>query len=384
MHLQKKKFKRGNQMPFMNKDLSKAIMDRTRFRNKFLKNRNDENRKKYSKQRNYRVSLLRKTKKQYYGDLNEKNVLDNKKFWKTVQPFLSDKCPLNEKIIIVENNEIISNDKEVAEVLNTFSPNIISNLKIPECPVNDSFIDNINDPILKAIFKYKNHPSIEAIEKVSKLDKLFNFNKVDKEEVFKEIIGLDASKASQDTDVPTKIIKETADLFTYFVLPSINASFDNDDFPTFSKNANIIPAFKKGSKNLKDNYRPISILKNILKVYERIMFKQIVEFMDPYFSKFQCGFRKGYSTQQCLIAFIEKWKSAIDQGKSFGAVLTDLSKAFDCLPHELLIAKLHAYGFSLSALRLVNSYLSNRKQRTKIKVLVLGKKFYSVYHKDLY
>ena len=91
----KKKCNSGNQMPFMNKDLSKAIMDRTRFRNKFLKNRNDENRKKYSKQRNYCVSLLRKTKKQYYGDLNEKNVLDNKEFWKTVKPFLSDKCLLN-------------------------------------------------------------------------------------------------------------------------------------------------------------------------------------------------------------------------------------------------------------------------------------------------
>ena len=250
--------------------------------------------------------------------------------------------------------------------MNAFFSNIVSNLNIPEYPVNDPFIDNINDPILKAIFKYKNHPSIKAIEKVSKLDKLFNFNKVDKEEVFKEIIGLYASKTSEDTDVPTKIIKETADLFTYFVLPSINASFDNDNFPTFLKNANTIPAFKKGSKNLKDNYRPTSILKNTSKVYEKIMFKQIVEFMDPYFSKFQCGFRKGYSTQQCLIAFIEKWNSAIDQGKSFGAVLTDLSKAFDCLPHELLIAKLHAYGFSLSALRLVNSYLSNRKQRIKI------------------
>ena len=96
------------------------------------------------------------------------------------------------------------------------------------------------------------------------------------------------------------------------------------------------------------------------------MFKQIGDFMENYFSKFQCGFRKGYSTQQCLIALIEKWKSATDKGKSFGALLTDLSKAFDCLPLELLIAKLHAYGFSLAALRLVHSYLSNRKQRTRI------------------
>ena len=88
--------------------------------------------------------------------------------------------------------------------------------------------------------------------------------------------------------------------------------------------------------------------------------------MENYFSKFQCGFRKGYSTQQCLIALIEKWKFATDKEKSFGTLLTDLSEAFDCLPHELLIAKLHAYGFSLAALRLVHSYLSNRKQRTKI------------------
>ena len=92
--------------------------------------------------------------------------------------------------------------------MNTFFSNIVSNLNIPEYPVNDPFIDNINDPILKAIFKHKNHPSIKAIEKVSKLDKLFDFNKVDKEEVFKEIIGLNASKASQDTDVPQKLLRK--------------------------------------------------------------------------------------------------------------------------------------------------------------------------------
>ena len=84
-------------------------------------------------------------------------------------------------------------------------------------------------------------------------------------------------------------------------------------------------------------------------------------------SKHQCGFRKGFSVQHCLLSLLEKWKSAIDNRKTFGALLiTDLSKAFDCLSHDLLIAKLNAYGFSTVALRLVQNYLSNRKQRTKI------------------
>ena len=106
-------------------------------------------------------------------------------------------------------------------------------------------------------------------------------------------------------------------------------------------------------------------MKNISKVYKAILFKQIVTFMDFFFSKFQCRFRKGYSTQQCLLVLIEKWKSAVDKSKFFGALLTNLSQAFDCLPHELLIAKLHSHGFSLNALRLIHSYLSNRRQKDK-------------------
>ena len=88
--------------------------------------------------------------------------------------------------------------------------------------------------------------------------------------------------------------------------------------------------------------------------------------MEPFFSKQQCGLRKGYSTQYCLLSMLEKWKSAVDKGKYFGALLTDLSKAFDCISHELILAKLHAYGFSLRALRLIHSYLTNRKQRTRV------------------
>ena len=79
---------------------------------------------------------------------------------------------------------------------------------------------------------------------------------------------------------------------------------------------------------------------------------------------------------------LEKWKRSVDEGKVFGALLTDLSKAFDCLDHELLIAKLNAYGFSLSVLRLINDYLSNRRQRTRIGIrLVIGLKLYLEYLK---
>ena len=88
--------------------------------------------------------------------------------------------------------------------------------------------------------------------------------------------------------------------------------------------------------------------------------------MDPLLSKYECGFRRGFSAENCLLAMLEKWKSLVDTGKAFGLLLTDLSKAFDCLSHELIIGKLNAYGFSLSALKLMQSYLSERKQRTKI------------------
>ena len=96
------------------------------------------------------------------------------------------------------------------------------------------------------------------------------------------------------------------------------------------------------------------------------MFKQMSEYFEPILPKFQCGFRKGFSARNCLLAMLEKWKSAVDNKRNFGAHLTDLSKAFDCLHHDLLLAKLNSYGFSLPALRLKQSYLSNRKKRIKI------------------
>ena len=112
--------------------------------------------------------------------------------------------------------------------------------------------------------------------------------------------------------------------------------------------------------------RTIDLSVLLSKIYEKCIYNQIEEYMDKILSKFQCGFRKGFSAQQCLIAMIEKIKKSLDKGGYFSALLTDLSKAFDCLPHDLIIAKLEAYGFEKKALELMFSYLNDRKQRVKI------------------
>ena len=146
----------------------------------------------------------------------------------------------------------------------------------------------------------------------------------------------------------------------------INSSISALKFPNDLKEADIIPVYKKKSKLSKGNYRPLSILPNIPKVYKRCLCDQISKYFEIRFSKFQCDFRKGYSAQHCLLAMIEKWKTVVDNGGIFEALLIDFSKVFDCIPHDLIIAKLAAYGFDTNALKLIQNYLSNWKQRVKV------------------
>ena len=117
----KTKCVRANNAPFMNKTLSKAIMTRSRLKTKYNYNPNILNQSNYEKYRNYCVNLFRWENKKYYDHLNTNLITDNKKFWKTVKPLFSDKHKSNKKITLVEKDEIISNDIEVAEVMNTFS-----------------------------------------------------------------------------------------------------------------------------------------------------------------------------------------------------------------------------------------------------------------------
>ena len=104
----------------------------------------------------------------------------------------------------------------------------------------------------------------------------------------------------------------------------------------------MTPLHKKGRKDAKQYYRPVNILPILSKIYERVMFMQMSSLFEDIFSKHQCGFRKGFSLKQCLLTLLEKLKNAVEKGDMFGTLLTHLSEAFDCLNHELPIAKLNA------------------------------------------
>ena len=198
----------------------------------------------------------------------------------------------------------------------------------------------------------------------------FSFTSVSLKDVNSLLRKLDPSKACQKENVPTSILKGNSDIFSDIISKDINTCIRDSSFPDDLKIAEVVPCFKKDpkkdSKNKKDNYRPISILPNISKIHERALYDQIAKYFDNIFSQYQFGFREGISAQQCLIRLVEFWKASIDNKKAFGALLTDLSKAFDCVNHELLIAKLDAYGVDYPSLKLIYSYLKNRKQRVRI------------------
>ena len=143
-------------------------MKKSKLRKNYLKNKTDANKMLYKKQKIYCVSILRKSKTNYYANLDEKKISDNKRFWKVIKPSLLDKLCAKEQINLVRKRKVLKTDLETEEVLNTFFGNIVQNLEINQYSKFDPVMNNVKDPTLRAFPKYKDHPSILAIQNESK------------------------------------------------------------------------------------------------------------------------------------------------------------------------------------------------------------------------
>lgn len=178
------------------------------------------------------------------------------------------------------------------------------------------------------------------------------------------------NKTSAGEDrIPLSLLKKC---ITFFVTPFtsiINASISQGKFPNLLKRALVLPLYKKGDKDLIENYRPISLLSSFSKIFEKVIYTRILDFFRScnLFNSFQHGFVGGKSVETAIYSFTEEVLDALERGELACGLFLDLSKAFDRLNHSLLLAKLYRYGIRGVALSWLESYLSERSQRVILK-----------------
>ena len=275
-------------------------------------------------------------------------------------------------IMIKSDDGLCTDPSNVSDMMNKFYVNIAAQIggqvDLPQEDLsNCEYVD-------KCVDLYKNHDSITQIYN-QRSDVNFAFNSIEPDEVQKIISGLETKKATGYDCIPPKLLKPVATSLSPVLSVIFNQCVDKSIFPENAKMAEVIPLFKKDDNLIMKNYRPVSILPSLSKVLEKIIHLQLQPFVDEVLDSRMSAYRKGYSCQHVLIDLIERWKKGLDNKGHAGAILMDLSKAFDCLPPQLLIAKLKAYGLSRDSCALIWSYLSTRKQRVKLSGVTSGWQF---------
>ena len=226
---------------------------------------------------------------------------------------------------------------------------------------------NDTQAVRKILEKHKDHPSITAIIQNLETFEMFSFHETNENEVKQLLKSMDGKKSTGVDQIPARLILLAADELTYPLTQAINSSLRNSRFPDDGKKAAVFP-LDKGEKNrfIEKNYRPVSVLNSFSKIFEKTVKNQLSQHIDRCLSIFIAAYRRSYSTQHVLLRMIEEWRQNLDNDFLVGAILMDLSKAFDYIPHDLLIAKLHAYGFDEPALVFIYSYLKRREQSVRI------------------
>ncbi|KAH3890067.1 hypothetical protein DPMN_014136 [Dreissena polymorpha] len=331
--------------PWLNTHIRRMIRKRKRAYRIAKTKKSDYHWSKFRTIRNQTISFIRQAKNQYYDSLSDKLKENNdtpKNWWKILKSFINKpNNNMNSHIINPLDNSTVTDCFEKANILNTFfqSQSIIN-------------IDNVGTPELTYA------PNTNSLE-------TFIISPSDVHDILK---SLSVDKASGPDGISNHILKECRAELSTPLCDFFNFSLNKCIMPSCWKEANVTAVLKKGDPKEVSNYRPISLLNTMEKVFEKIIFKHVYNHLvsNKILTPFQSGFLPGDSTTNQLTYIYDTFCKALDNGLEVKAVFFDISKAFDKVWHQGLLLKLHAYGIRGKLLSWIQNYLNGRRQRVVI------------------
>ena len=333
-----------SQKPWLTSGILKSIQIKNKLYRKLCRRKfkNKELLALYKTYRNKITHLKERSKQSYYHKLLLDNKGDVKKTWKVINAVINKKkntINLPSKLEI--DSEVITNSNEILDKLNNHFAS-----------VGKSNFSNKVD--------YREvSQTLNTNQKNS-----FILNPTTPTEISQIIKKLNLRKASGYDDISVAVLKSNITIISLILSKLVNESFQTGVYPDCLKIAKVIPIFKGGKQTQPGNYRPISLLSNLDKIIEKLIYNRLISFLNKYniLSDNQYGFRQGHSTTLAISHFYENLLDSQDNGRATCAILLDLSKAFDSVNHDILLFKLQRYGIRGQAWLLLRSYLNNRKQ----------------------
>ncbi|RUA05885.1 MAG: hypothetical protein DSY43_03475, partial [Gammaproteobacteria bacterium] len=340
------KRKRSFNIPWLTNEVKKLIFDRDKKKRKAILTKLSTDWDDYKASRNQVNIALRQAKANYYSNKIANQSKNPKETWKTINDLLgrsSSSTVVNE--LKINGNNINSPD-EIAEAFNTYFSNIGPDLAKSMADSSSTFGQFVK-------------PS---------QSKMSRFKLVSNGKILKLLSGLSNSKATGIDKISGKILKVAAPAISPSLTHIFNHAIISNCFPDDWKVARLLPLHKKGARNAPDNYRPISILPVISKIMERIMYEQLYEYLttNNILSEQQFGFRRLRSTASALLDSTNSWYVNMERKMFNLVVFLDLKKAFDTVNHDILQRKLEIYGITGNALSMIQSYLTNRRQKCQL------------------
>ena len=340
-------------IPWIDKDLVVLGKKRNLLYNKAISSGLKDDWTIYKRCRKQYKTLFRRNKILHFHNLSLTNN-SSSKLWKSFNPFIkpNHNSPIDPSLLVNDNSNVTSND--ISNLFSNFFSSVTNRFTFIDRSICNAYVDKIFNN-----FKYNKSINNDS----------FNFTPFIDEEILKALVSMKISSPGA-VGIDSIIFKECANELQKSITFIFNLCLSTNTIPKEWKIAYITPIHKgKGSKSDLDNYRPISVLSPIAKIFESLVSSKIRDYLESnaLLSDSQFGFRKNLSCEIALNTMIDHWRESLDNDNLVMSIFIDLSKAFDTVDHELLLRKLKFYNFSDNSISLLTNYLLDRYSVTRFK-----------------